>query len=438
MTNTEKKYALNLLTKTWIRDSYGLYDYESMETKNIHCLLSDSVFLVRKQNNIITNATNDFSQDDLFLNVKCEKNEKYIISNEIINLNDSTEKNIQNLQNKIWYVLPNEIEKNENVQSNLKIKNSNNNYYLCKNDIIKLGRVKYAINEIHIPSKKNNIDIEIKNENIKENDYDIDSININSKPIFNFIYQCKKENINEDTLCKICYSNENEENNPLVNLCNCSGGIRFAHYECIKKWMETKLSLKENVKKTVKNYTIKSFNCEICKSPYPFKFKIEGKDKIFDLINIEKPNCDYIILESLNQMKNNSNVKSIHIVQLNNEDIIIGRGHFSDIRINDISVSRNHACLKYNEESGRLLLRDLKSKFGTLVLIKKPLVINNNKICLQIGRTYAEASLIDIKDYEKLKKLKKINGKEFNKVNLEKIYFNQGGKNEDSYFSDND
>ena len=192
------------------------------------------------------------------------------------------------------------------------------------------------------------------------------------------------------------------------------------------------------IKKTVKNYTIKSFNCEICKSPYPFKFKIEGKDKIFDLINIEKPNCDYIILESLNQMKNNSNVKSIHIVQLNNEDIIIGRGHFSDIRINDISVSRNHACLQYNEESGRLLLRDLKSKFGTLVLIKKPLVINNNKICLQIGRTYAEASLIDIKDYEKLKKLKKINGKEFNKGNLEKIYFNQGRKNEDSYFSDND
>ena len=37
-----------------------------------------------------------------------------------------------------------------------------------------------------------------------------------------------------------------------MNLCKCSGGIRFAHYECIKKWMETKLSLKENVKKTVK------------------------------------------------------------------------------------------------------------------------------------------------------------------------------------------
>ena len=43
MTNTKKKYALNLFTKTWIRDSYGLCDFESMETKNINCLLSDSV-----------------------------------------------------------------------------------------------------------------------------------------------------------------------------------------------------------------------------------------------------------------------------------------------------------------------------------------------------------------------------------------------------------
>ena len=137
-------------------------------------------------------------------------------------------------------------------------------------------------------------------------------------------------------------------------------------------------------------------------------------------------------------MKENCNIKSIHVIKLTGENITIGRGHESDVRINDISVSRSHACLKYDIQSGRLLLRDLKSKFGTLVLIKKPLVINNNKICLQIGRTYAEASLIDIKDYEKLKKLKKINRKEFNKVNLEKIYFNQGGKNEDSYFSDND
>jgi len=75
---------------------------------------------------------------------------------------------------------------------------------------------------------------------------------------------------------------------------------------------------------------------------------------------------ELIILESLNQVKDNCNIKCIHVIQLNNDDLIIGRGHESDIRINDISVSRNHAKLKYNQENGTILLRDLKSKFGTL------------------------------------------------------------------------
>ena len=50
-------------------------------------------------------------------------------------------------------------------------------------------------------------------------------------------------------MCKICYSDENDKDNPLVHLCNCNGGLRFSHYLCIKKWMETKLSIKENEKK---------------------------------------------------------------------------------------------------------------------------------------------------------------------------------------------
>ena len=106
-------------------------------------------------------------------------------------------------------------------------------------------------------------------------------------------------------------------------------------------------------------------------------------------------------------MKENCNIKSIHVIKLTGENITIGRGHESDVRINDISVSRSHACLKYDIQSGRLLLRDLKSKFGTLVLIKKPLIIKERKIHLQIGRTYIEASLMSMKDFEKLKKEKK-------------------------------
>ena len=106
-------------------------------------------------------------------------------------------------------------------------------------------------------------------------------------------------------------------------------------------------------------------------------------------------------------MKENCNIKSIHIISLTDDPITIGRGHESDVRINDISVSRSHASLKYNASTGKLLLKDLKSKFGTLVLLKRPIEIKEAKIHLQIGRTYIEASLMGMKEFEKLKKEKK-------------------------------
>lgn len=138
------------------------------------------------------------------------------------------------------------------------------------------------------------------------------------------------------------------------------------------------------------------------------RFKIIGRPEIFDLIDIERPqDKNYIILESLNQMKENCNIKSIHVIILNDDNVTIGRGHESDVRINDISVSRSHALLKYNKDSGRLLLRDLRSKFGTLVLLKRPIEIKEKKIQLQIGRTYIEAVLMGMKEFEKLKKEKK-------------------------------
>lgn len=101
----------------------------------------------------------------------------------------------------------------------------------------------------------------------------ITDINKNSLPVFNFIHNAgTTEGIQpDDTMCKICLSNQEEEFNPLVNLCKCIGGIRFSHLECLKKWMETKLSIKENEAKNVSSYNIKAFNCEICKTPYPCK-----------------------------------------------------------------------------------------------------------------------------------------------------------------------
>ena len=413
MSGLNENFVLSLCTKTWVRDSHGLYDYESTQTKNLNAVLAESIYIARKKHDIKTLSSIldlKVDEEELLFNVVNDNKDEYILENKVPFHIQPTEKNINDLSNKIWYVLKNDpLQSN---QSNQTVTNTNDDYYLCKNDVIKLGRVKYSLNEINIPSRQNNIDIALPSHDPSK--YDIDSLNINTEPVFDFIFQAKDSseynNLPEDEkICKICYSEENEKDkNPLVHLCNCSGGLRFSHFECIKKWMETKLSIKENEKKTVKSYNIKSFNCEICKTPYPFKFKLNGIEKPFELIDLQKPtDCNYIILESLNQMKENCNIKSIHVIQLNGEELTIGRGHDSDVRINDISVSRNHAKIKYNLDDGTLLLRDLKSKFGTLILIKNPLKIKEKKIHLQIGRTYIEAWLMSMADFERLKREKK-------------------------------
>jgi len=120
-----------------------------------------------------------------------------------------------------------------------------------------------------------------------------------------------------------------------------------------------------------------------------------------------------MILESLNQVKDGNNYKSIHVITLeNNSRIIMGRGHEADVRINDISVSRTHGTITL-DETGTILLRDLGSKFGTLALIQENFVCTNKKVCLQIGRSYMEVKCCPISEFlvyqQEMKELDKKN-----------------------------
>lgn len=64
--------------------------------------------------------------------------------------------------------------------------------------------------------------------------------------------------------------------------------------------------------------------------------------------------------------------------------VCIGRGLENDIRITDISVSRDHAHIKWRQD-GTIQVLDLVSKFGSAIQVQKPLMLNNQ--VLQIGRT---------------------------------------------------
>ena len=78
--------------------------------------------------------------------------------------------------------------------------------------------------------------------------------------------------------------------------------------------------------KRLKHLFVINFNCEVCFSPYLLRFRIPEFNKIYELIDLTRPSeLDYIILESLDYIKDNANLKTVHIVKLNEDEIHIGR-----------------------------------------------------------------------------------------------------------------
>ena len=104
MSGLNEKFVLSLCTKTWVRDSHGLYDYESTQTKNLNSVLAESIYIARKKHDIKTlNSLLDLKQDeeDLLFNVVNDNKDEYILENKVPFHILPTEKNINDLSNKI-------------------------------------------------------------------------------------------------------------------------------------------------------------------------------------------------------------------------------------------------------------------------------------------------------------------------------------------------
>ena len=175
-------------------------------------------------------------------------------------------------------------------------------------------------------------------------------------------------------VCRFCWSSEDSVDNPKCVACSCQGSIGYLHFDCLKSWIKTKMSIREN--ESMISMFWKQFECEICKTRYPYVFKANNREyHIVDMKEIPKE-TPYMILESLDHDKNSSRI--IHTIMLGGEkhNFKMGRGHDSDLRVNDISVSRCHAIIKYIDS--KYYLEDNLSKFGTLVLLREKIEIEQN------------------------------------------------------------
>lgn len=285
---------------------------------------------------------------------------------------------------------------NESFTSNSVNNNSNANFNVENNMneemAINIYNRKYIndINDLIQSDKTINIE-KYKNKEKNDNDNKI-SNSVNSK--LKYLY-LKLKNINEKRKekmfkCRVCFCEGNfEGKNPLISPCNCTGSVKYIHLNCLRKWLTSKINMKCSQTNNIYCYSFKSLECEICKAVIPELVEYRGKFiSLLDFKEIEPP---YLILQTMNQynpLNKNLDFNIIFVMSFKIKNfLIIGRANNSDIRLSDISVSRNHSVISF--DNGEFYIDDIGSKFGTLLLIQNNILfLPYKEISIQTGKCH--------------------------------------------------
>ena len=117
----------------------------------------------------------------------------------------------------------------------------------------------------------------------------------------------------------------------------------YVHEECLKTWINSKRVSKETPH--ISSYYWSDIRCELCKAIYPDIIE-NPNGTTSKIIDYKIPESgEFIVLEG--KIRNNKYSKIIYVLNLTpNDSIKLGRGHESNIRISDITVSRCHSIIK--------------------------------------------------------------------------------------------
>ena len=160
-------------------------------------------------------------------------------------------------------------------------------YEIQQGDILKVGRVKFAVKEIKISDTPTETKMEVDSSpqksaerlfglaanapNVK-NAEEEDEENLEEYEMVESILDSAKNGSDdapteETPRCRFCWDTKAIPENPLFSTCKCAGSVGYIHFECLRSWLDVKKQMKTSP--CFSSYYWKSFECEICKKAYP-------------------------------------------------------------------------------------------------------------------------------------------------------------------------
>jgi hypothetical protein len=188
--------------------------------------------------------------------------------------------------------------------------------------------------------------------------------------------------------CRICLLEGSSREDPLVKPCGCRGSIEYVHLGCIRHWIKGRLDPSGTASGS---YFYCALPCELCKELYPAYCRSAERGRE-PLVEVPKTNGPFVVLESMMRDTQQILGRGLHVLSLaDGKRVTMGRGHDNDVRVQDVSTSRCHAMIRFSD--GKFILEDNNSKFGTLVSMKKPRLLDvGQSLSIQAGRTVLSIS----------------------------------------------
>lgn len=367
---------MQLEATTWSRDSHELFDYESRSVDRVSFGLSDSVRIYRKGTNILLGP--DVDGGTLF-----SATFNHLHSHRLELPAGSTDGTYEYLFRGVmmdgrWLVQSPERQADNTIIQAKKlwtVVKEVGQYMLAEGDVIKLGRFKLRVRQLCTGPNDDPV-----RPDVTGNDSSVATV-------------APKDA--DGMPCRICLlEGSGADEDPLIEACSCRGSIQYVHLGCLRYWINGRLCLSDSSKHA---YLFRQLACELCKSNYPVEVQNPDGSKV-PLVPMPETRAPYIVLENMMRTEQGGGTtlaevpssRGVFVISLSGKKTLkLGRGHESDVRIADVSISRWHATVSFQEEGGgHFVIEDHGSKFGTLVSMRRPRVIDNGaKLCVQAGRT---------------------------------------------------
>lgn len=199
---------------------------------------------------------------------------------------------------------------------------------------------------------------------------------------------CACDETQDDTAlqCRICLDSATMDD-PFVSPCSCKGSIEKVHLGCLRHWTKTRLNLPRG---EVDGFVFQKPVCEMCKADYPAYIQQgEMRQQLVD--ELPKVAPPYMVLQSSGKPSKSHNKEprvSYHVISFADEKRVlkIGRGHECGLRLDEVSMSRWHASIKFSD--GEFYVEDHNSKFGTLLALNRPWQLcADAPVSIKVGRT---------------------------------------------------